>query len=132
MINVFVVIGRAPRPGVQASHAGHPPGVAPEAFTEGPVQATRQGWPYYRRRLLTFHDAVVESRARCQATRQGWLYYIRSIHKRHDRIVYSRATPCGWPGQGRERRWSSLAGGLGRGRERRWLSLAGGLGRGLP
>ncbi len=61
MINVFVVIGRAPRPGVQASHAGHPPGVAPEAFTEGPVQASGKGW------LTAFKAAV-------QATRQGWPY----------------------------------------------------------
>src|SRR5579885_2858523 len=32
-----------------------------------------------------------------QATRKGWPYYRRPLHQRHDRFVYSRATPCGWP-----------------------------------
>jgi|SRR5579884_1676488 len=34
---------------------------------------------------------------RMQATRQGWPYYIRRLHKRHSLLVYSRATPGGWP-----------------------------------
>src|SRR5579884_697279 len=32
-----------------------------------------------------------------QATRQGWPYSRRRLPQRHDRLVYSRATPCRWP-----------------------------------
>src|SRR5579885_3634336 len=32
-----------------------------------------------------------------QATRQGWPYYTRRLHKPYDTFVSSRATPCGWP-----------------------------------
>jgi hypothetical protein len=41
--------------------------------------------------------AAAPGQRRPQATRKGWPYYRRPLHQRHERIAYSRATPCGWP-----------------------------------
>src|SRR5579885_276524 len=97
--------------------AGQRPGVAPEALPEalasacrpaardGPrgvtgspcegTQATRQGWPYYTRRLGQRPDRLVYSRA--TPGHPPGVASRRRLGKRPDRLVYSRATPCGWP-----------------------------------
>jgi hypothetical protein len=53
-----------------ARDAGQPQRVAPEALPEARARAT-------------------------QATRNGWPYYTRRLHKPYDTFVYSRATPIG-------------------------------------
>src|SRR5579885_431155 len=36
-------------------------------------------------------------RSTAQATRKGWPYYRRAARAPPQAVVYSRATPCGWP-----------------------------------
>ncbi len=94
--------------------AGHPPGVAllytlrslrqrrrgvgkrgvysratPIGVNLRPPQATRQGWPYYRRTCRRACGAAAYSRA----TPGGW----PAARSHGLKLTPMRATPCGWP-----------------------------------
>jgi hypothetical protein len=108
------------RPPQASCRAGHPPGVAPEAFTSGrprpaAAQASRQGWPQRR----SLQAAAQASRRAGHPQGVALLYTPRSppaiapVGPLCERIVYSRGTPCGYPVAGCPLR-VSLAGTLSR------------------
>jgi hypothetical protein len=73
-------------------YAGHRQGMAPEALPEALARVRR---PPARDGPRGVTGSPCEG---TQATRQGWPYYTRRLGKRPDRLVYSRATPGHPPG----------------------------------